>query len=262
MSAMPILSAENVSVTYPSARGAVIALHGVSLAIERDEFVVALGPSGCGKTTLLNLFAGFLAPTRGRILFDGTPVAGPGAERGVVFQDDALFPWLDVIGNVEFGPRLKGIPASERRDRARALLELVGLAGFERHPLWELSGGMRQRAGLARALAANPAALLMDEPLGALDAMTRERMQELLLDVWGRTGKSVFLITHGIEEALFLATRLVLMSPRPGRIAQAYELDFGRRYLAGEPSRAIKSDRAFIAMREQILDSVFLREAA
>ena len=259
---MPTLAAENVSVTYASARGAIAALQGVSLAIAEGSFVVALGASGCGKTTLLNLFAGFLAPTRGRILFDGAPVSGPGAERGVVFQDDALFPWLDLAGNVEFGLRLKGVPKAERVDRAQAVLDLVGLAGFERHRLWELSGGMRQRAGLARALVANPSVLLMDEPLGALDALTRERMQELLLDIWGRTGKSVFLITHGIEEALFLATHLVLMSPRPGRITRTLELDFGRRYLDGEPARSIKSDPSFIAMRESVLDSVFAREVA
>ncbi len=259
---MSVLSAENVSVIYPSAKGTVTALQGVSLAIGEGSFVVALGASGCGKTTLINLFAGFLQPTRGRVLFNNAPVIGPDAARGVVFQDNALFPWLDLIGNVEFGLRMKGVPKTERLARARSTLDLVGLSSFERHPLWELSGGMRQRAGLARALATDPAVLLMDEPLGALDALTREQMQELLLDVWSRTAKSVFLITHGIEEALFLATHLVLMSPRPGRVVQTYELDFGRRYVNGEPARRIKSDPAFIQMREHILDSVFATKAA
>jgi taurine transport system ATP-binding protein len=259
---MSVLSVENVSVLYPSPQGDILALENVSLAVESGSFVVALGSSGCGKTTLLNLLAGFLKPSRGRVRLDGVTVEGPGAERGVVFQDDALFPWLDLIGNVEFGPRLRGVPKAERRARARAMLELVGLAGFEHSRLWELSGGMRQRGGLARALTADPALLLMDEPLGALDALTREQMQELLLELWGRTGKSIFLITHGIEEAIFLATDLLLMSPRPGRIVERIALDFGRRYLAGEPARRIKSDPAFIAMRERVLDSIFVKRAA
>jgi len=259
---MTLLAAENVSVAYPGHQGSVVALRGVSLAIDEGSFIVALGASGCGKTSLLNLFAGFLQPTRGQVTFKSEPVRGPGAERGVVFQDDALFPWLDLLGNVEFGLRLKGLPKAERAARARATLDLVGLGGFEKSRVWELSGGMRQRAGLARALTADPAVLLMDEPLGALDALTREQMQELLLSVWGRTRKSIFLITHGIEEALFLATHLVLMSPRPGRIVQTYELDFGRRFLAGEPARRIKSDPDFIAMREHVLDTVFAAKAA
>jgi taurine transport system ATP-binding protein len=259
---MPVLSAENVSVVYPGAQGAVTTLQGVSLTIGRGDFAVVLGASGCGKTTLLNLFAGFLPPTRGRIIFNGVPVTGPGAERGVVFQDDALFPWLDLIGNVEFGLRLKGMDKSERQARARAVLDVVGLGAFERNTIWELSGGMRQRAGLARALTTDPAVLLMDEPLGALDELTREQMQELLLEVWHRTSKTVFLITHGIEEALFLATHLVLMTPRPGRIAQTYELDFGRRYLAGEPARHIKADREFVEMRNHVLDTIFASRAA
>jgi taurine transport system ATP-binding protein len=259
---MTFLAADNVSVVYPSPQGAVTALRGVSLAIAPGSLVVALGASGCGKTSLLNLFAGFLAPTRGQVTFDGAPVRGPGAERGVVFQDHALFPWLDLLGNVEFGLRLKGVPRAKRTARAAATLDLVGLAGFEKSRVWELSGGMRQRGGLARALTTDPAVLLMDEPLGALDALTREQMQELLLAVWGRTRKSIFLITHGIEEALFLATHLVLMSPRPGRIVQTYEVDFGRRFLAGEPARRVKSDPEFIAMREHILDTVFASKAA
>jgi taurine transport system ATP-binding protein len=259
---MSTLSAENVSVIHTGAKGAVMALQGVSLTIDNGSFVVVLGASGCGKTTLLNLFAGFLTPTRGRVTFDGTPIHGPGAERGVVFQDNALFPWLDLVGNVEFGLRMQGVAKAQRIERARQALDLVGLSSFETHPLWELSGGMRQRAGLARALATDPAVLLMDEPLGALDALTREQMQELLLDLWGRTSKSVFLITHGIEEALFLATHLAVMSPRPGRIVQTHELDFGRRYLAGESARRIKADPGFIAMREHILDTVFATRAA
>ena len=249
------LQISQASVIYPGQTQA--ALQNVSLQVTADHIVVALGPSGCGKTTLLNLAAGFLQPTHGRVVFNGKPVTRPSAERGVVFQDNALLPWLDVIDNVAFGLKLQGVPAAERRDRAQAVLAQVDLQGFESRQIWQLSGGMRQRVGLARALAADPQLLLMDEPFAALDAFTREQMQTLLLQLWQRHGKRILLITHDIEEAVFLATHLVLMSPRPGRIVEQLPLDFSRRFAEGEPVRSIKSDPQFIATREHVLARIF-----
>jgi taurine transport system ATP-binding protein len=256
---MATLELKNVSARYPGAEQPV--LKDVSLRLEPDQLVVALGPSGSGKTSLLNLIAGFVTPTGGSLTLDGVPVHGPGANRGVVFQDDVLLPWQDVLANVAFGLQLAGVGRAERERRARELLALVNLAGFEGRKVWELSGGQRQRVGLARALAAEPRVLLMDEPFGALDAFTREQMQELLLSVWQRTRKPVFLITHDIEEAVFLATELILLAPHPGRIVERLPLDFGRRYAAGEPARAIKSDPGFIATRERVLAQVFAQQA-
>lgn len=228
-------------------------LENLSLQVKSDDLLVILGPSGCGKTTLLNLVAGFTKPVTGRIELDGKTVTGPGAERGVISQQDALLPWLNVLDNVAFGLQLQGVAKLERQQTASQLLGLVGLQDFETHPVWALSGGMKQRVSLARALAANPQLLLMDEPFGALDAFSREQMQELLLKVWKQTRKQVLLITHDIEEAVFLATELVLMTPRPGKIVERLSLDFGQRYSNGESARQIKSDSDFIKTREQVL---------
>ncbi|MFB1632019.1 taurine ABC transporter ATP-binding subunit [Pseudomonas sp. AP-1] len=252
---MALLELERISAQYPGATTPVLA--DINLSLGPRQLLVALGPSGSGKTSLLNLIAGFVAPSGGRITLDGVPVQGPGAERGVVFQDDALLPWQNVVGNVAFGLELAGVARPEREAKAREMLALVDLEGFGERRIWQLSGGQKQRVGLARALAANPRVLLMDEPFGALDAFTREQMQELLLQVWQRTAKPVFLITHDIEEAVFLASELVLLAPSPGRVVERLQLDFGQRYAAGESARAIKSDPRFIETREHVLARVF-----
>ena len=255
---MPSLDVRNVVVRYDvGVDDGVTALDQVSLTVEPGSFVVALGASGCGKTTLLNLMAGFLRPTSGSVFFNGRAIEGPSSERGVDFQHGALMPWLNVIDNVAFGLRLKDVPRKTRHERARAMLSLVGLEGIETRRIWELSGGMRQRVGVARALTADPDVLLMDEPLGALDALTREQMQELILDVWARTGKSVFFITHGIDEAVFLATKLIVMSPRPGRVVASIDLEFGRSFANGAKSGEVRSQPEFIATRERVKGLVF-----
>lgn len=238
------------------------ALRDISLQIERGSLVVVLGPSGCGKTTLLNLIAGFIAPSSGEITHDGQPVTGPGADRGVVFQNEGLLPWRNVLDNVSFGLQLAGVDKSRRRETAQRWLRRVGLEGYERHFIWQLSGGMRQRVGIARALAADPRLLLLDEPFGALDAFTREQMQELLLTIWRDTGKQILLITHDIEEAVLLASELIILSPGPGQVVERLNLNFGRRYLEGESCRSIKSDPEFIRYRESVLASVFRQREA
>ncbi|MEV0124372.1 ABC transporter ATP-binding protein [Streptomyces sp. NPDC050703] len=209
--------------------GPVTALDGIDLEIADGEFFVLVGPSGCGKSTLLDLLGGLARPTTGRILVDGTPVTGPGLDRGIVFQQYALLPWRTAQGNVEFGLEATGVPRRRRAARAREFLDLVGLRGFEdRHPQ-ELSGGMRQRVAIARSLAYDPGVLLMDEPFAALDAQTRESLQDELLRIWQRTGKTVVFITHGIDEAVRLGQRVAVMSSRPGRIKRIVPIAFEAR---------------------------------
>lgn len=249
-----MLKIDNASVFFDGRGRVVHALDRVSLDIADGDFVVALGTSGCGKSTLLNAIAGFLPLSSGRILLNGRPITAPGADRGVVFQKDTLMPWLNVTDNVALGLRFAGFGRTARREKAQALLELVGLGEFGRSFPYELSGGMRQRVGIARALATDPDILLMDEPFGALDSMTREQMQQLLIDVWHRTGKRIFFITHSIEEALLLGTRIIVMSPRPGRIVARYEADFVRRLAAGASLKDIRLSDAFGPLREEIRD--------
>lgn len=253
-----MLALQHISARYQGH----LALHDISLTLNAGELVVVLGPSGCGKTTLLNLIAGFLPTTEGSLTLAGQPITGPGADRGVVFQNEGLLPWRNVVDNVAFGLQLAGVELKTRREIARKVLKQVGLEGAEKRFIWQLSGGMRQRVGIARALAADPKLLLLDEPFGALDAFTREQMQTLLLRLWRDSGKGVLLITHDIEEAVFLASELILMTPGPGRISERLTLDFGRRFAAGVSCRAIKSDPAFIAQREYVLNQVFQQREA
>ena len=205
-----------------------LAIEDLSLTIRDNEFVTLVGRSGCGKTTLLNVIAGLVAPTRGEVLVDGQRVTGPGGGKGMVFQQHALFPWLTALGNVEFGCKSRGVPPRERRAAATQLIELVGLRGFEdKYPV-ELSGGMQQRVALARALALDPEILLMDEPFGALDELTRIEMQDELLRVWSSRKKTVVFVTHSISEALVLSDRVVVLSARPGRVRREVPVDLPR----------------------------------
>ena len=248
-----MLNIHNASVYFAGRGGSPVkALDRVNLDIPAGGIVVALGASGCGKSTLLNAIAGFLPLSEGAITLNGRPVAGPGADRGVVFQKDTLLPWRSVIDNVALGLDFAGLPRASAREKARALLKLEGLEDFTRAAPYELSGGMRQRVNIARALATDPAILLMDEPFGALDSLTREQMQELLISVWAKTHKTIFLITHSLDEALSLGTHIVVMSPRPGRIVARYDVDFVKRFARDGDWRPIKTDLEFVRLREEI----------
>ncbi|MBT0957588.1 ABC transporter ATP-binding protein [Alphaproteobacteria bacterium KMM 3653] len=239
--------------------GSVQALKNVTLDIKSGELMSVLGPSGCGKTTLLNIVAGFLAPTEGQIVLNEEPVFGPGPERGMVFQQGALFEWMSVRDNVSFGPDMQGQSRSQSREKVEHLLDVVGLKDFKEKAVYELSGGMQQRVALARCLANEPDVILMDEPLGALDALTREKMQSLVLDLWKETGKTIILITHSVEEALLLGERLLVMAPRPGRVHKEYRLPFADLGV-GNDLRDVKKHPDYAGTREEILEMIWNME--
>lgn len=224
------------------------ALKDIHFEVNTGEFMVIVGPSGCGKSTLLDLLGGLTKPTSGKILLDGAPIARPGLDRGIVFQQYALFPWKTAKGNVEFGLEAKGVPAKERAERAREYLELVGLGGFENRYPHELSGGMKQRVAIARSLAYDPDVLLMDEPFAALDAQTRETLQSELLRIWEKTKKTIVFITHGIDEAVYLGQRVAVMTSRPGSIKEIIPIPFEAR----SKEEDLRSDPEFGHLRHEI----------
>jgi ABC-type nitrate/sulfonate/bicarbonate transport system ATPase subunit len=246
------LKIADITMKYRTRRGAeVIAVDDLSLAVADREFVSIVGPSGCGKSTLLRIVAGLVEPSSGEVLLNGRRIEGPGADRGMVFQSYTLFPWLTVLGNVEFGSRLKAMAAAERARVAREYIEMVGLASFEHHYPKELSGGMMQRVAIARALANDPDVLLMDEPFGALDAQTRIIMQELLVGLWQRTPKTIIFVTHDIDEAIFLSQRVYIMTARPGRIKQTLDVN-----LPHPRSLDVITSSAFTDMKRAVLASI------
>ncbi|HCI3538718.1 TPA: ATP-binding cassette domain-containing protein [Acinetobacter baumannii] len=251
---MSVLEAKHIHLTFPKQQKPV--LQDINLTIEEGSLTVILGESGCGKTTLLNILAGFQKPSSGDVLVNHEVVTGPDVTRAVVFQDHALLPWLNVADNVGFALQLKGLKRAEIEKQVSAILKIVGLSHVEKANVWELSGGMKQRVGIARALISHAPFILLDEPFAALDAFTRENMQQLVLDLWIQQNKSFFLITHDIEEALLLSNQLVLMTAHPGKIVETLHLDFAQRYRQGESIRSIKSDSQFIQLREQLFESL------
>lgn len=243
-----VLDIHGVGKTFP---GGTVALQATDLSVQENDFITILGPSGCGKSTLLRMVAGLDTPTTGAIALDGRTVAGPGADRGMVFQSYTLFPWLTVRDNVCFGLREKGLPPQEQHAIAQRFIAKVGLEGFERHYPKQLSGGMQQRTALARALANDPRILLMDEPFGALDHQTRELMQELLLGIWEDERKTVLFVTHDIDEAIFMGNRVVVMSARPGRIKCDIPVP-----LAHPRHYAMKTTPAFSELKARLTEEI------
>jgi NitT/TauT family transport system ATP-binding protein len=239
----------NVAKEFAAPSGVTVAIEGINLDVATNEIVSIVGPSGCGKSTLLNLIAGFIAPTRGEILVDGRPVTAPGADRAVVFQQDSVFPWLTVADNVGYGPKARGVPNADRAAIVDRLLTLVGLARERNLYPRQLSGGMKKRVDLARAYANEPEVLLMDESFGALDVLTKEKMQSELLRLWRQEPRTIVFVTHDIEEAIFVGQRVVVMTARPARIAAEIAVPFPK-----EPDPNIKTTPEFQQLRRRIID--------
>ena len=253
----PLLDLQNVSVIYGQGASAVSALDNVSLRIEAGDFVTIVGPSGCGKSTLMHVIAGFVPASAGRVLLNGQAVQRPGADRGVVLQQPTLFPWLTVFGNVEIGPRARGVPFMERQRIVEHYLALVGLSAARDRRPYELSGGMQQRVALARAFANDSQILLVDEPFGALDALTRDRMQREIIRIWHETGKTILFITHDVDEAVFCSTGIVVMGAEPGHVIDRFPVPFSRQYAArARKSRDIRTGADYLAVREAVLQMV------
>lgn len=246
------LKIDNVYKEYEGRNGKTVALNGVNLDIAENEFICVVGPSGCGKSTLLNIIAGLLEPTSGAVYLDGKQIEGTGVERGVVFQQYALFPWRTVLKNVMFGLEMKKVPKAEAEVIARKYIKAVGLEGFENAFPKELSGGMKQRVAIARAYAANPEVLLLDEPFGALDAQTRVQLQTELLNTWEQEKKTCFFITHDVDEAIILAQRVIIMSARPGRIKRIVDID-----IPYPRTQETKSEQRFLELKAEIWNEVY-----
>jgi len=257
---MSDLVSQDLNMIFKSQKGETVhALKDISFSLKKGDLLTVLGPSGCGKTTLLNIAAGFLRPTSGTINLAGKEIDGPGVERGMVFQQGALFEWLTVTENVNFGLRMKKEDPITTAKKVEEWLDIVGLKGFGNTPTYQLSGGMQQRVALARCLINDPDLILMDDPLGALDALTREKMQSIVLKIWKETGKTIILITHSVEEALLLGERLYVMAPRPGRLHKEYTLPFATMGLTGD-LREIKNNKDFVNIREEILSMIWNME--
>ncbi len=248
-----VISLENLSVCFDMGRSEQAeVLRSINLDICEGEFVCLLGASGCGKSTLLKVVAGLIEPTEGRAMLDGEPITGPDWQRGVVFQQPPLYPWLTVEQNIAFGPRMRHVPRAQIRQSTKEYLDKVNLSAFGKHKTYALSGGMRQRVAIARALINNPRVLLMDEPFGALDALTREQMQSLVRSLWADTHKTILFITHDVDEALSLGTRVLVMSRDSGRIDKDMRVDFTNR-IAGDFADNTRYSKAFQTAREEIL---------
>jgi len=255
---IPRVTVNDVTQIYVSDAGEeVVALERTNTVVKPGEFVCIVGPSGCGKSTLLKIIAGFLKPTSGKILLNDEEIRGPGSDRGVVFQHANLYPWKTVLENIELAGRFAGVEKKQRRKNAEYYLDLVNLSEFGGKKPYELSGGMQQRAQIARVLAGSPEILLMDEPFGALDALTRETMQEELLRIWRRDRKTVFFITHSVDEAVLLGTRVWVMSARPGRILEDIPVQIGDPYADSLDLGQLRGEKRFHELREHISDSIY-----